>query len=316
VSQIVNCVCETKSLRKRTFGKTPSLGFAFACLIALSACQTKPVKSSVNEPRAFSKQAVVITPETVVVDARPAFDYSTAHVPHSVSVTWSDYVEAEPAQRGIIQRDTFAAARRLARLGIAPESKVVVLGRGLNGSGEEGRVAWMLAYLGVHDVQFAALDALKPRLTNEPEAQPPASAPLWKPVIDESLNATKDEVLFAINQNAVARPVSYKGAPAKLYRFIDVRSERAYLGKEGLAAVKHVPDMGAINIPWKQFFTPAMRVDESTIKQLALMGYSPNERIIVLDEDGVASAAVAMAFRQLGYTNTANYSGGLQDLIP
>ena len=75
--------------------------------LILSACQTKPVKSSMNEPRAFTKQVIEITPQTIVVDARPAFDYSTAHVPHSVPIVWSDYVEAEPAQRGIIQRDTF-----------------------------------------------------------------------------------------------------------------------------------------------------------------------------------------------------------------
>ncbi len=289
---------------------------ALVLLFALSACQTKPTKTSVSEPRAFTNQPVQITPQTIVVDARPAFDYSTAHVPRSIPVIWSDYVEAEPAQRGIIQRDTFAAARRLARLGVSPESKVVVLGRGLNGNGEEGRVAWMLAYLGVHDVQFTAIDSLKPRLTNEPESQPPASAPIWKPAPVESLNATKEEVLFAINQNGVAKPVSYKGAPAKLYRFIDVRSERSYLGKEGIGALKHVPDMGAINIPWQQFFTASMRVNEKTMKQLSAMGYTPNERIIIVDEDGIASAAVTMAFRQAGFANAANYAGGLQDLIP
>ncbi len=291
---------------------------SFAMIVSLSACQTKPTKSSVSEPRAFAanNQPVQITPQTLVVDARPAFDYSTAHVPRSIQVTWSDYVEAEPAQRGIIQRDTFAAARRLARLGLSPDSKVVVVGRGLSGEGEEGRVAWMLAYLGIRDVQFAAIDALKPRLTNAPESQPPPSVAIWKPEIDESLNATKDEVLFAINQNGVAKPISFKGATARLYRFIDVRSEKAYLGKEGLGALKHVPDMGAINIPWQQFFTPSMRVNEKTMKQLSAMGYTPNERIIIVSEEGVTSAAVTMAFRQAGFVNTANYSGGLQDLIP
>jgi thiosulfate/3-mercaptopyruvate sulfurtransferase len=292
------------------------LSAALAVVLALSACQTKPTRTSTSESRAFSNQPVQITPQTIVVDARPAFDYSTAHIPHSVPIAWSDYVEAEPAQRGIIQRDTFAAARRLARLGLAPESKVVVLGRGYNGGGEEGRVAWMLAYLGVRDVQFAAIDSLKPRLTNAPESQPPPSVPIWKPTPDFSLDATKDEVLFAINQNGVAKPVSYKGAPARLYRFIDVRTERAYLGKEGLGALKHVPDMGAINIPWQQFFTPSMRVNGATMKQLSAMGYTPSERIIIVSEDGVSSAAVTMAFRQAGYVNTANYSGGLQDLIP
>jgi 3-mercaptopyruvate sulfurtransferase SseA len=291
-----------------------------AALLALFGCQTKPTKTSQSEERAFdfskAAQPISITPTTIVVDARPAFDYSTAHVPHSVPLSWSDFTEAEPAQRGIIQSDTYGAARRLARAGLSPDSQVVVLGSGLNGGGEEGRLAWMLAYLGVSNVQFGAMDSVKPRLTNEPEAHPLKEAPIWKPVVQESLNATRDEVLFAINQNAFVKPASFKGAPARIYHFIDVRSERAYLGKEGIGALKHVPNMEAINVPWKQFFTADMRPNPSTSNQLRSMGCSPEDRIIILDENGIASAAVTMALRAFGFTNAANYAGGLQDLIP
>ena len=126
-------------------------------------------------------------------------------------------------------------------------------------------------------------DSLKPRLTNEPEASPLKSAATWKPTPVESLNATKEEVLFAINARAVDKPTSYKGAPERLYRLIDVRSERAYLGKDGLGAVKHVPNMDAINIPWKQFFTTELRPNSSTLTQLRSMGFALEDRIIVLD---------------------------------
>lgn len=289
-------------------------------LVGVSGCQTHPTKTSLSEQRAFdlAKGAppIVISPMTLIVDARPAFDYSTAHVPRSIPISWADYVEAEPAQRGIIQNDTYGAARRLARAGLAPDSQVVVIGAGLQGEGEEGRVAWMLAYLGLSNVQFASLDSLKPRMTNEPESHPPKSADVWKPKIVESLDATRDEVLFAINKNASVTPASYKGSAARLIKFIDVRSERAYLGKEGIAALKHVPNMEAINIPWKQFFTANLRPNETTLKQLRAMGFSPTDRIIVLNDDGISSAAVTMALRTYGFANAANYSGGLQDLIP
>jgi 3-mercaptopyruvate sulfurtransferase SseA len=297
-----------------------TIGLAILILIAMSGCQTKSTKTSLSEQRAFDlgngAQPIVISPSTLVVDARSAFDYSTAHVPRSIPINWADYVEAEPAQHGIIQNDTYSAARRMARAGISPDSQIVVVGSGLQGNGEEGRVAWMLAYLGVANVQFSSIDALKPRLTNEPESQPPKSADIWKPVINESLNATRDEVLFAINKNAFISPVSYKGGPTRLYKFIDVRSERAYLGKEGIAAIKHVPNMEAINIPWKQFFNSALRPNDATLKQLRAMGYTPEQRIIVINDDGVSSAAVTMALRAYGFNRAANYSGGLQDLIP
>lgn len=288
--------------------------------VALAGCATKETKTSESEPRAFGTHtagAVKFTPETIILDARPAFEFSTAHIPRSVNVAWSDYTEAEPAQRGIIQHDTFGAARRLARLGIGPQSAVVVVGDGESGGGEEGRVAWMLAYLGVENVQFARIDSLKPRLTNEPEAHPPAAVPIWKPEVREDLNATRDEVLFAINQNAFVKPASYKGAPARMYRFIDVRSARAYLGKEGLGRTKTLPNLEAINIPWKEFFTPDMRANAETLRKLKSMGYgSPNERVIVLDEDGVASAAVTMLLRDYGFSTAANASGGYLDLVP
>ncbi len=305
----------------KRFTSQKSFGFGalmFSVATLIMSCAT-PTKSSVSQPRAFDEaplnRPVEIKAETIVVDARPAFEYSTAHVPRSVLLNWSDYTEAEPAQRGIIQSDTFAAARRLARAGISPESHVVVLGKGLQGSGEEGRLAWTLAYLGVANVQFASLDSLKPRLTNSPEANPLASVPIWKPSVVSDLNASRDEVLFAINERAVDKPASYKGQPARLYRLIDVRSEKAYLGKEGMGVVKTVPNMDAINIPWQQFFTPNLRTNQMMISQLRSMGFSIDQRLIVLDENGVASAAVTMALRSAGFSNAANYSGGLQDLL-
>ncbi len=297
-----------------------SIGFALLILIALTGCQTNKTKTSFSEPRAFvlgkGVQPIVISPSTLVVDARSAFDYSTAHVPRSIPINWADFVEAEPAQRGIIQNDTYGAARRIARAGISPDSQIVVIGSGLQGNGEEGRVAWMLAYLGVSNVQFTSIEALKPRLTNEPESHPPIGADIWKPVIAESLNATRDEVLFAINKNAFITPTSYKGSAPRLYKFIDVRPEHAYLGKEGIGALKHVPNMEAINIPWKEFFTSKLRPQLATLKKLQELGYTPDQRIIVLNDDGISSAAVTMALRAYGFNNAANYSGGLQDLIP
>lgn len=297
--------------------KFAQIALLASLVLSISACTTKPTRVLQNEERAFDgNKKVEITKDTIVVDARPAFEYSTNHIPRSVNLNWADFTEAEPAQRGIIQNDTEGAARRLARVGVGLDSNVVVLGNGLQAGGEEGRIAWMLAYLGVANVQFAPIDTLKPRLTNEPEASPPKSAAIWKPILDASLHATKDEVLFVINERGVDKPISYKGLPARRYRLIDTRSERAYLGKEGLGVLKHVPNMDAVNIPWKQFFTTDLRPNESTMRQLRVLGFTPEDRIIVLDENGIASAAVTLSLRAAGFRGAANYAGGLQDLIP
>lgn len=296
------------------------MGLLFAAaVLGLSGCASRPTTANENPERRMEpvEQAgpLQVTPETTVLDARPAFEYSTGHIPSSISIQWSDFTEPQPAQRGILQGDTFAIARRLARLGITPDTKVVVVGRGLQGHGEEGRVAWMLAYLGVRNVRFADLEAFKGNLTTLP-SEPPKNAPIWKPEVDESLNVSRQELLHVINHSGVHKPIAYpEGAAPVLYRIIDVRPTKEYLGKEGLGKSRPVPNMDAINIPWKEFFTPLMRPSQDLALQLQNVGVLPEHRVIVLGEEGVASAAATMALRALGYSKAGNYAGGLQDLM-
>lgn len=286
----------------------------------VGACATAPtkVKETVERKRdeAGAAQAapIKITPQTVIVDARSAFEYSTAHVPDSVNLEWRSFTN--PERRGELHGDHFALARRLSWMGIGPQTHVVVVGNGLSGNGEEGRVAWMLAYLGVSNVQFAQLDSLKFRLTNIVEDNRPKSVPMWKPQVVESLAASREEVIFVVNNKAVHQPASFKmGSPPVLYRFVDVRSEDDYLGREGFGARQPVPNMDAINIPWREFFHPSMRVKSEMATKLKEVGILPQHRVIVLSEDGVSSAAVTMALRALGFKNSANYAGGLADLL-
>src|SRR6476659_7528071 len=97
-------------------------------------------------------------------------------------------------------------------MGIGPDTPVLVIGKGLSSDGEEGRVAWTLAYLGVKNVQFSEMESLKFRLTNSVEQNPPAGVPPWKPELVGDLNATHDELIQAINRNATSKPMAYAGA--------------------------------------------------------------------------------------------------------
>lgn len=293
--------------------------FLGLALTGLSGCASKPTAVRENPERRMepvdASGPLQVTPETVVLDARPAFEYSTGHIPKSLPIQWSDYTEPQPGQRGILQGDQFAIARRLSRFGIEPSSKVIVIGRGLQGQGEEGRIAWMLAYLGVTNVRFADMSAFTGSLTTL-ETSETKNAPMWKPEPIESLNVTRDELLHVINHRGTFQPTSFKKDEAPvLYRIIDVRSAREYLGKEGIGKNRTIPNMEAINIPWKQFFDPQMRPNKDLSLQLQTVGVLPEHRVIVLDENGVASAAVTMALRSLGYDKAGNYSGGLEDLM-
>lgn len=290
-------------------------------VMVMAGCQTKPTVAVDNPARKLElaekiDDPIKITESTVVIDARTAFDYSMAHVPRSINLLWSSFTEPEPASaRGVLQKDQFAITRYLARIGISPETPVLVLGRGLQGGGEEGRIAWMLAYLGVKRVQFGDINSFRTNLTNAVSSGP-QPAPVWKPEPIESLNATRAEVLHVINQRGTQQPTAFvKGAAPVLYKIIDVRSEKEYLGREGFGRVRKVPNMDAINIPWTEFFTKTFRPDKSVRERLQAVGILPEHRILVVGTDGVASGAVAMALLAMGYTQAANYSGGLVELL-
>lgn len=294
---------------------------AAGVLVCLVGCQT-PTKVKENparklDPVAESKKPIEVTAETVILDARPRFDYSVARIPRSISLQWWDFTEPEAASRGRLQDDLFALTRRLARIGIDPMTSVVVVGRGPEGGGEEGRIAWMLRYLGVGNVQFTKLEALRPRLTNVAEESGIAEKPMWKPQAVESLDVRRAELLFAINSRGTQQPVVYPpgSKEATTFRIIDVRSEKAYLGREGIGSRTRVPNMDAINVPWKEFFDADLRPEPSMAERLQQVGIRPTDRIIVLDEDGVASAAVTLALRSLGFPRAGNLSGGLTELL-
>ncbi|RYZ74495.1 MAG: hypothetical protein EOP05_09195, partial [Proteobacteria bacterium] len=117
-------------------------------------------------------------------------------------------------------------------------------------------------------------------------------------------------------ERAATKPVIYsEGQPARRLKIIDVRSEKAYLGKEGLGAVRHIPNMDALNVPWTQFFTSSLRPNVEIGAKIKAIGITPADRILVVDEAGVSSAAVVMALRAMGFDNAANVSGGLTDLM-
>jgi 3-mercaptopyruvate sulfurtransferase SseA len=238
-----------------------------------------------------------------------------SHVPRSISLQWDDFSQEAAAQKGILQSDLDSVARRLARLGIAPDSKIIVVGNGEHGSGQEGRVAWMFRYLGLKDVEFVDLMALKGRLDHTdivpgldeaqkfktPEEEITAHAraqadqinafvkpaPIWTPVPDASLLATRDEVM------------------AKHAVFIDVRTQNIKSDKNSL---------GAIHISWKNFLTTTGRPNAKVKALLEKNHISQNERIICIDDQGVAAGEVTLVLRELGYSQAANYAGGWNDL--
>jgi len=297
-------------------------GIAALSLVSFAVgCALAPTKGRNTLERKFDGigallSPVKITAETVIVDARPSFEFSVVHIPHSVNLRWWDFTETQLENRGVLQGDLTVLSRHLAHTGLQPGAHVVVVGKGLGGDGEEGRIAWMLSYLGFSNVQFASFESLKARYSNVVEEKVLKSQQPWKPEPVESLLVTREELKFAINSNAVNEPQAFRSEmPSVLYRIIDVRNANDYLGREGIGAQRKIPNMGAVNIPWKEFFDSMLRPRLEMQARLSSVGVLPQHRIIVLGADGVASGGVTMALRALGYGNAGHYAGGLNDLL-
>ncbi len=287
-------------------------------------CALYPTTSSEKSQRIFKfkeqdlpapMRSIPLDQASIILDVRSAFEYSLAHIPGSINIQWDEFSEQGTRYKGKLQSDLFALTTRLARIGVDPDSKVLVVGLGVKGNGEEGRVAWMLSYLGVKAVSFIDISSLKARMINVTSEQN-KSVPIWKPKPVESINCTVKEFLFAINHQAMVNPASYAELPPRLYKIIDVRSEAEYLGRQTLDEEAVVtPDVGAINIEWKQFFNKQGLPKKDLKKQLSDIGIKPENRILVIDSQGVRSGAATMALLSLGFADAANCASGWKDVL-
>lgn len=286
----------------------PIYWWSLALVWLITACQTTPTKVYETSTADIlplikgAREPLTIDSDTVVLDARIPFDFAMAHIPGAINIQWQEFTQSRGAYPGLLQKDLFALTRRLARLGITTDSKVVVVGPGPTGQGEEGRLAWTLYYLGIKNVHFASLSYFKTRLTNEQNSPPREPATIWKPRVRSSVMATRDEVLKAI------------ASPGEI-KLIDVRSHQEYFKKQGLGLGYSEPDLQALNIEWKEFFTPDGRPNLAIRERLMGVGIKPKDRVILISNQGVRSAAVTMALLAMGYEGAANYAGGFKELV-
>lgn len=275
------------------------------CII-ISSCAQKPTRTlEQRQNQQLLKKDVVpgevqITEETILIDARPNFDYATARVPGSHWLDWTDFTNTEKSLRGIPRKDLYPEARKLAAWGVDPNSHVVVIGRGLSGQGEEGRLAWTLRYLGVRNVQIAPIHFFKTPTSLETPAR--ARKAIWKPEIDESWIVSLEQFVSNFDKKPSSRAI-----------VIDVRSEKEYLGKD-IQSRKMNINFEAINIPWKSFVDANLRTQQHIVAQLEAIQITKNRPIYIISNQGVRSAFVTVVLRDMGYEKAANFSGGYQQL--
>lgn len=305
--------------------------------IVFVGCQHKPTQVLSQEPIISGTMTAekILAEKPVILDVRAPFEFNLSHVPGAINVRWEDFSQQDPPYRGLLQVDLFSVARRLSLIGIAPDSKVVVLGKGRQGLGEEGRVAWTLQVLGVKNVYTLVHTSY--RALNSKEASAPVqNKPYWKPSVDESLTLGLEQVqalafqqLPSVKYSSKARRKSLGGLPAGAFDapmpsvfglkfneakekviLLDVRSAQEF-------SVRNVSQFNnvkspVVNIEWREFYDDKGLPGREIEKTLSQKGISKDNIILVISNHGVRSAAVTYALRTLGYVKVANFAGGYE----
>jgi len=241
----------------------------------------------------------------VVLDARSS-GFLWAHIPSAQAVDWLDFRDGW-GRVGRLHPDPQAMASKLSALGVDAARPVLVYGAAAARFGEEGRIAWLLLYLGhpqvyILDGGFAAWQGAGKSVARGPvrrPAQPGGFAAQPQP----GLRADKAQVQRALSAATEERPV-----------LVDARSEAEWAGATPYLEARggHIP--GARSLPWGRLLDARGQLKPAAElrRELAARGLgelSPDREIIVYCTGGVRSAFVVVVLAQLGYRRVKNYDG-------
>ena len=236
----------------------------------------------------------------VIIDVRGEGAY-TAHIPGAVQSSWHEYSDPQATAKGLIDPDVSRLEKRLQALGINHSSDVVIYSNPFDNWGDEGRMFWMLHYLGHRNVKV--LDGGWPKWTAE-----------HRPYDHAPVNAAPGNVRVSVHPDVIIQKNELKQLVKRDHPetiIVDARSVEEYAGKEidGLPRPGHIPS--AVNIPWNGFLRP-----DATVKPLGTLremfharGLNERQEIITYCLGGVRSAWVYFLLKLAGYENVRNYPG-------
>ena len=249
----------------------------------------------------------------IVVDARGRVAFAAAHVPGAIRLSWLRFREGL-GRTGKLPHNLAALRSALVRRGLDPERRIVVYGSASTGWGEDGRIVWMLRYLGftgarMLDGGFAAWRSTGGRVTRGPAFRRMGEG-----------NATHDP--HGVGGRADTAVCSeFRASIADVQRavddathgtgLLDTRSLAEWNGSRRYWPARGGRIPGATHVEWTSLLTGNGLLDRSpaALTRLARRGLAPQRPIIAYCVGGVRSAHACVALRALGFTDVRNYDG-------
>lgn len=263
-----------------------------ALLVALVAPAIARAQDNADAaPRVFvepEEAFAAISNGAIILDAGDLSAVPRQGPAGAVPVDWRDF--SDPHQQGrLLEQDVFLA-ERIGALGVGDDVPVYVIGSWEHGWGEEGRIYWMLVYLG-HENTFI--------VDGGHDAWHAAGLPTGPPV-EQPTRATftvDRQPQFAADLDEV------RSGDATL---LDVREAEEFFGATPYGSERggHVP--GSVSVPWRAFLEHDGSLRDAS--ELPLQA-DPGQRVVAYCTGGVRSGLVFAILRAQGWDNVANYPG-------
>lgn len=238
--------------------------------------------------------------DLVIIDVRGQGAY-TSHIPGAVHSTWHEYSDPQATAKGLLDPDVARLEKRLQALGVNNSSDVVVYSNPFDNWGDEGRMFWLLQYLGHKSVKV--LDGGWPKWTFE--HRPYEHDPVCPKPGNFTASVQPDMI---IDKQELKKLVK---SPQRDTVLVDARSVEEYAGKEidGLPRSGHIPS--AVNIPWNGFLRQDATVKPVSALQEMFHAFGMNEQqeVITYCLGGLRSAWVYFLLKLTGYERVRNYPG-------
>ncbi len=238
--------------------------------------------------------------DLVLIDVRGEAAYSS-HIPGAVHSTWHEYSDPAAVAKGVLNPDISQLEQRLRTLGINQSSDVVIYSNPFDNWGDEGRMFWMLQYLGHPSVRILDGGWVKWVAEQRQFAHDVVKLPLGDFTVK-----VRPELM--ITKDALKKIVKGKHPNTVI---LDARSVEEYAGKEidGLPRAGHIPT--AVNIPWNRFLQPdaSVKSPEQVKKIFEDHGLREDQEIVTYCLGGVRAAWVYCLLRYVGYDQAKTYPG-------
>ncbi|ALA59989.1 sulfurtransferase [Nitrospira moscoviensis] len=241
-------------------------------------------------------------PDLVVIDVRGKAAYEFGgHIPGAVHSTWHEYSDPNAVPKGLLNPDLKQIEQILRRLGINQDSEVVIYSNPFDNWGDEGRMFWMLEYLGHKKLRILDGGWVKWTAEKRPfehgRVTPPPGHFTAQPV--KQVTIAKEELKTIVR------------APHPKTAILDARSLEEYLGKEvsGIPRPGHIPS--AIHVAWNGFLNKDATVKDAEAIKAALeeKGIRPDQELVCYCTGGVRSAWLYVVLKLVGYERVRNYPG-------